>query len=150
MFLPHQTIACYFLANLSIIVNVCHSSVTRFGENSPIGQDFRSFWQNFKCLICEPALALKVCYWAIFLCCKIAEFWASDLAIWSHLPQGGWGGGGWMDHHHIWHKAWWMNERIRVERRARFQILKEEQILDFKISWFKASRNPKMHRIKNQ
>ena len=27
-----------------------------------------------------------------------------------------------------------MNERIRVERRARFQILKEEQILDFKLA----------------
>ena len=24
-----------------------------------------------------------MCYWAIFLCCKISKFWASDLAIWS-------------------------------------------------------------------
>ena len=27
------------------------TSVTRFGEISPIGHDFKSLWQNFKCLI---------------------------------------------------------------------------------------------------
>ena len=63
--------------------------MTRFVEISPIGQDFISPWQNFKCLICiwqnfEPTLALKICYWAIFLWCKLAKFRASDLAIWSH------------------------------------------------------------------
>ena len=64
-------------------------SVTRFGEISPFVQYFRTLWQNFKCLIWIwqnfwPSLAFKICYWAIFLCYKIAKFWTSDLAIWSH------------------------------------------------------------------
>ena len=64
-------------------------SVTRFGEISPFVQYFRTLWQNFKCLIWIwqnfwPSLAFKICYWAIFLCYKIAKFWTSDLAIWSN------------------------------------------------------------------
>ena len=81
-------------------------SVTRFCGISPIRQDFRSFWQIFKCLICirqnfEPTLALKICYWAIFLCCKLAKFRASDFAIWSHwlfcwiCPTSVWKVGSW-------------------------------------------------------
>ena len=38
------------------------TSVTRFGNISPIQQDFKSLWENFKRLICiwqnyEPTLA---------------------------------------------------------------------------------------------
>ena len=65
------------------------ASVTRFGENSSIGQDLRSLWQHFKCLICiwqnfEPILALNIGYWNIFRCCKnshIVSMWSSHLVI---------------------------------------------------------------------
>ena len=30
---------------------------------------------------------IKNSYWPIFLCCKIAKFWASDQAIWSHCSS---------------------------------------------------------------
>ena len=65
---------------------------TIFGEFSQIGQGSRNLGKNVKCLIWiwqnfEPTLALRICQWAIFLCCKMAKFRASDLVIWSHCPQ---------------------------------------------------------------
>ena len=54
-------------------------SVTRFGEISPIGQDFKSLWQNFKCLICiwqnyEPNLAQNIAIWPFFYVVKEPNF----------------------------------------------------------------------------
>ena len=65
---------------------------TKFGEFSQIGQGSRNLGKNVKCLIWiwqnfEPTLALRICQWAIFLCCKMAKFRASDLVIWPHCPQ---------------------------------------------------------------
>ena len=38
------------------------SSVTRFGEILPIGQDFGCLWQNFKCLICIWQILNLLCH----------------------------------------------------------------------------------------
>ena len=64
------------------------NSVTRFGEISPFGQDFRSRLQNFESLICilanfEPALALNICYWSIFL--EYCLLFAAITAILSYI-----------------------------------------------------------------
>ena len=47
------------------------NSVTRFGEISPFGQNFKSIWPIFMSLQnFEPTLKHLLLYWANFHCCK--------------------------------------------------------------------------------
>ena len=62
------------------------SSVTTFGEISPLWQHILQLWQNWDGLVSiwqnfEPTLAKVVCYWAKFHCCK----WPKIIQLSSHL-----------------------------------------------------------------
>ena len=50
-------------------------SVTKFGEISPLRQNFKRLWEKLKGLFSiwlnsEHTLANSLCYWANFQCCK--------------------------------------------------------------------------------
>ena len=62
------------------------SSVTRFGEISPLVQTFKYLRQTSECLLCvwqnvKPTLAKVLCYWANFHSCK----WPNVKNLSSHL-----------------------------------------------------------------
>ena len=61
-------------------------SGTRFGKILPIGQDFKSLYQNLSVVFGKIMNLLwhKKCNWAIFFVIKIALFRTSGLAIRSH------------------------------------------------------------------
>ena len=64
-------------------------SVTRFGENSPKWQDFKSLWQLFESLHNiwqnnEPSLEIFICYWAHFHCYIFCKYGIIKIANWSH------------------------------------------------------------------
>ena len=58
------------------------SSVTGFGENSPLWQEFESLW-SFKKLLLNLLWQKKICHQANFNCCKWPKM-KHYLAIWSH------------------------------------------------------------------
>ena len=58
--------------NNNFVIHKFKTSVTRFGDISPQGQNLNShfFWQNV-----APTLANFLCFWENFRCCK----WTNNL-----------------------------------------------------------------------
>ena len=59
----------------TLIHTIVATSVTRFGEISPLWQKFKSFWPFLESLFriwqkFLPTLDKFICYWANFHCCK--------------------------------------------------------------------------------
>ena len=77
------------------------SSVTRFGEISPLWQTFTSIWQNFDSFFliwqnAEPTLAICDIFGLIFIVAN-GQVLKKNLTIWSH-----------------WLKASFLTKRLRV------------------------------------
>ena len=83
---PKKLSQVCLLRNAEVARFMNETSVTRFGEISPIQQNFRNLWQHLKGLFdnwqsCEPTLGLFVCFWAKLYRCK----WPNIEKLASHL-----------------------------------------------------------------